>query len=56
MDLQGACNILEELLEKDAISQRPKLNMKEFAALNQVLLEFQTDGKHVLDTKVEGVS
>lgn len=51
MDLQKACEALEELSEMDATRKTPKLNTKEFFALQKVLLELQSNGSYKLPEK-----
>ncbi|MCM3665531.1 hypothetical protein M3204_14025 [Mesobacillus subterraneus] len=51
MDLQSACEILEELSDKDAVRNHNKLNAKEFLALQVVLLELQVNGMYKLPEK-----
>jgi hypothetical protein len=51
LDLQKACEILEELLEKDATRNNNRLNMQEFLALQKVLLELQIKGSYKLPEK-----
>lgn len=51
MDLQKACEILEELSEKDSVKNQEKLNLQEFMALQMVLLELQASGKYTLPEK-----
>lgn len=51
MDLQKACEILEELSEKDVESDFNKLNFQQFHALQIVLLELQSNGKYKLPEK-----
>jgi hypothetical protein len=43
-DLQDSCEILEKLVEKDCKEQ--KLTMKEFVAINEVLLICQMKGMY----------
>jgi hypothetical protein len=51
VDIQKACEILEELSEADATAKVPKLTMKEFMALQLVLLELQSNGSYKLTDK-----
>lgn len=54
MNLQSACEVLEDLSESDAYRKRSKLSTKEFMALQQVLLELQMSGKYKLPEKYKG--
>lgn len=44
MNLQQACEVLEDLLERDLVKDGELLNNKEFTAINKVLLELETKG------------
>lgn len=49
MDIQEACEIIEELLDRDAKSN--VLNIEEFKAVNVMLLELQIARKYIMPEK-----
>lgn len=51
MDLQKACEILEELVHKESSRLFKKLNSREYKALNRVLTELILDGKYQMPKK-----
>ena len=51
MTLQEACETMEEFTDKEAVRVRGKLSIKEFLALQKMLLELQTSGKYKLPEK-----
>lgn len=53
MSLQEACETLEELLDRNEESNGCLLSMKEFFAINNILLELQVSGKYILPEKYE---
>jgi hypothetical protein len=52
MDTQKACEIVEELVQKETRNNSP-LTLEEFLALNKVLLELQAIGKYQIPAKLQ---